>query len=70
MRLQQQFLSCPKIQGGGTSIKRHNGKHPSTIKNTVEICVMLEGEIVELGTHEELLPKNGYYKRLNDMQSP
>lgn len=41
----------------------------STIKNADEICVMLEGEIVERGTHEELLAKNGYYKKLNDMQS-
>lgn len=41
----------------------------STIKNADEICVMLEGEIVERGTHEELLSKNGYYKKLNDMQS-
>ena len=41
----------------------------STIKNADEICVMLEGEIVERGTHEELLALNGYYKRLNDMQS-
>lgn len=41
----------------------------STIKNADEICVMLEGEIVERGTHEELLAMNGYYKRLNDMQT-
>ena len=41
----------------------------STIKHADEICVMLEGEIVERGTHEELLAKGGYYKRLNDMQS-
>ena len=41
----------------------------STIKNADEICVMLEGEIVERGTHDELLALNGYYKRLNDMQA-
>ena len=41
----------------------------STIKNADEICVLSEGEIVERGKHEELLEKNGYYKRLNDMQS-
>jgi ATP-binding cassette subfamily B protein/subfamily B ATP-binding cassette protein MsbA len=41
----------------------------STIKNADEICVMHEGEIVERGRHEELLAKNGYYKRLNDMQA-
>lgn len=41
----------------------------STIKNADEIYVLYEGEIVERGKHEELLSKNGYYKRLNDMQS-
>ena len=41
----------------------------STIKNADEICVLYEGEIVERGKHEELLALNGYYKRLNDMQS-
>lgn len=41
----------------------------STIKNADEICVLFEGEIVERGTHEELLALNGYYKKLNDMQS-
>ena len=40
----------------------------STIKNADEICVLYEGEIVERGQHEELIAKNGYYKRLYDMQ--
>lgn len=40
----------------------------STIKNSDEICVLHEGEIVERGTHDELIEKNGYYKKLHDMQ--
>ncbi len=41
----------------------------STIKNADEICVLHEGRIVERGTHDELLSMDGYYKKLNDMQS-
>lgn len=40
----------------------------STIKNADEICVMHEGEIVERGHHDELFEKNGYYRKLCDMQ--
>lgn len=40
----------------------------STIKNASEIYVLYEGEIVEAGQHDELIAKNGYYKRLYDMQ--
>ena len=41
----------------------------STIKNADEICVLHEGEVVERGRHEELIARNGYYKKLNDMQA-
>ena len=40
----------------------------STIKNADEIYVLYEGEIVERDQHDELIAKNGYYKRLYDMQ--
>ena len=40
----------------------------STIKNADEIYVLYEGEIVERGEHDERIAKNGYYKRLYDMQ--
>lgn len=40
----------------------------STIKNADEICVLYEGEIVERGTHDELIAINGYYKKLTEMQ--
>lgn len=40
----------------------------STICNADLICVMHEGQIVEKGTHEELLKLGGYYKHLVDMQ--
>lgn len=41
----------------------------STIKNADEILVMDEGRIVERGRHEELIAKDGYYKKLHDMQA-
>ncbi len=41
----------------------------STIRNADLICVLNDGEIVERGTHEELLSLDGHYKRLFDTQS-
>ncbi len=40
----------------------------STIKNADLICVFNEGEIVERGTHNELINQNGVYKKLYEMQ--
>lgn len=40
----------------------------STIRNADQICVLHEGQIVERGTHDDLIALNGYYKRLVDMQ--
>lgn len=40
----------------------------STIRTADEICVIHEGQIVERGTHDELIARNGYYKKLSDMQ--
>ncbi len=41
----------------------------STIKGADEIIVLHEGRIVERGRHEELLARDGYYRKLNDMQA-
>ena len=40
----------------------------STIKHAHKIMVLDRGEIVELGTHDELLEQNGHYKKLHDTQ--
>jgi len=41
----------------------------STIVNANKIFVINKGTIVEQGTHEELLAKNGLYKKLHDIQN-
>ncbi len=40
----------------------------STIKNADLICVLNKGEIIERGTHEELIKLGGSYKKLYDLQ--
>ena len=40
----------------------------STIKNADLILVMNQGDIIEQGTHEELLAKNGFYANLYNSQ--
>ncbi|HOX10018.1 MAG TPA: ABC transporter ATP-binding protein, partial [Candidatus Omnitrophota bacterium] len=40
----------------------------STVKFATKIIVLEKGKIIETGTHEELLRRNGLYKRLYDLQ--
>lgn len=40
----------------------------STIKNADQILVMKAGNIIERGTHDELLAQGGFYKRLYESQ--
>jgi ATP-binding cassette subfamily B protein len=40
----------------------------STIQKAHKIVVLEKGEIVEIGSHAELLKKDGYYKKLYEMQ--
>ena len=41
----------------------------STIQKADEIIVLQKGKIIEKGTHDTLIVKNGMYKKLVDMQS-
>jgi ATP-binding cassette subfamily B protein len=41
----------------------------STIRNVDAVVVMHEGRVVETGTHEELLARDGFYKQLYDIQT-
>ena len=58
--------SMDKVMEGRTSfIIAHR---LSTIKNADLILVMDEGDIVEVGKHEELLEKNGFYAKIYNSQ--
>lgn len=63
-RLVQEALE--KLMKGRTTIVIAH--RLSTIVNADRICVLHRGEIVEAGTHAELIALNGHYKRLVDMQ--
>ena len=40
----------------------------TTIKNVDRIIVLKDGKIKETGSHDELIEKNGYYKKLYNIQ--
>ena len=54
------------VMGGRTAILISH--RVSTVRDADEIVVMDQGEIVERGTHEELLANGGYYSELHQRQ--
>ena len=64
-RLVQEALS--KVMTNRTSVVIAH--RLSTIQNADEILVLVKGQIVERGKHEELIELGGVYKRLTDLQS-
>lgn len=64
--LVQQALDVLMAQGGKTIIVIAH--RLSTVRTANEILVMENGEIVERGSHEELLEVNGIYKKLIEKQ--
>jgi ATP-binding cassette subfamily B multidrug efflux pump len=62
-KIQQAFLAM--MEGKTSFVIAHR---LSTIKNADQILVMDQGQIVEMGSHEELLKQEGYYHRLYQAQ--
>src|SRR5688572_15059655 len=63
-RLVQQALNN-LMRGRTTLVIAHR---LSTIRSAHKIVVLDRGEIVEMGTHEELLSRRGVYRKLYDLQ--
>ena len=63
MKIQKAFLTM--MEGRTSFIVAHR---LSTIRESDIILVMKEGKIIEQGTHEELLAKEGFYHMLYDSQ--
>lgn len=63
MKIQKAFLTM--MEGRTSFIVAHR---LSTIREADVILVMNEGKIIEQGTHEELLAKNGFYASLYNSQ--
>lgn len=54
-----------RMQGRTTILISHR---VSTVRNADRIAVLVDGKIAELGTHDELLEKGGYYASLHEKQ--